>query len=150
MTDSEHDICEIAWKSMTRTPTILDTITGDGLPMPPDIALDMVQEVTGDRVQAARLMLKKASAKLSLDIPNGLADSQLYRLALIASLSAFQLESFNTRDALALLDRITHDTAHPDPREAGLVALDNLRQWAERSRAVILLSAELIEASKGQ
>lgn len=68
MTEAEH-AAATAWKLMTRKGSILDTLTGESA-MPPEVAVDYVQDVTGDRNAAILLLCQEAAREMG-ELPQG-------------------------------------------------------------------------------
>ena len=68
MTELEHKARE-AWHAVAKPETVLSRAFGGG-PMPPAIALDMVQDVCGDRDDAVTAVLLAAASALRERIPD--------------------------------------------------------------------------------
>jgi hypothetical protein len=62
MTEIEH-LAAIAWKELSRKPSILDAVTGRSN-LPPGVALDMVQDAGCERGEAARAIFNAAADEL--------------------------------------------------------------------------------------
>jgi hypothetical protein len=110
--------------------------------MPVDIAIDMVQDVTGDRVKAVNCFFVVAADELD----------QLYKPTLNATvidLAPKVIESIRLREGMgitALINRMACYAAFPDIRVASLSKFEELRLWCKEAIVVVHLLKEIAKA----
>lgn len=100
MTELEQYAAE-AWAQVVRPRSIFDTIAGTG-PMPPAIALDYCQNVTGDRDDAATAILDAAARWLEDRMPTTHGDEISVLDDAMGLLGDLRSEHFSHVDAARL------------------------------------------------
>jgi len=149
MTDEVRQVAERAWESMTRKPSVLDSITG-AQAMPPFAAVDMVQDVTDDRGEAIRAIVIVAADDLAAQFPGvtlGPSRDNIGRLE-IAFASAMEVcpywRALDIAGAAACAEMVLSQAAFPEPPASRLLAMEGLRQWASRALAALVHCSEVL------
>lgn len=151
-----------AWDAMLRRPTMFAQIFGDDRgPMLPAIALDMVQDATGERADARHAIVQEARRRIR-ELYRGQVEGEreredvwgsyegrddLYRfgraiVALGAEAEVVQMVVWNS----TVFDLSEHERAYPDPRGEGLLRIETYYRISSEANRILVLWLEMLKA----
>ena len=137
ITTNEMEAGRRAWAAMRHTPGLLARVFEEAAPMPAAVAVDMVQDVTGDREPAILAICAAAAdeldaAKPNSHLPSAIAEHWVHEVTNKLRVADVVIADDNAKHIIGV-------TAFPDRLVGSLTAWNEWRLWALEARRAIEL-----------